>query len=373
MLPLQTFSQLVSTAAAAVQGAAAQLIDLTAGSVLRAILEANAAIALWLQALIVQVLQMTRAATSNGSDLDSWMADFGVARLPAVAAEGRLTFARFSALQSAVVPVGSIAKSADGTQSFAVIADTTEATWSSAAGGYLVPAGTISIDVPVVALVPGSGGNMLAGIVTTLASALPGIDTVTNQVTFAGGLDAESDFALRARFTSFLSSRPQATNIAVGYAVTSLRQGLDFTVVENALPDGSARPGTFLVVVDDGTGSPPPPLLQTVATAVEVVRPVGSSFSVQPPSLVMTNVTMAVATSPSAVHTTVAATVQIAIEAYINGLPIGSPLPWSRLSQIAYQASPDVLNVTNVLLNGGTVDLMPGPTGIIRPTSVVVA
>ena len=41
-LSLQNFSALVEQAAAAVQGSAAQLLDFTAGSVLRAILEANA-------------------------------------------------------------------------------------------------------------------------------------------------------------------------------------------------------------------------------------------------------------------------------------------------------------------------------------------
>ena len=65
-LQLQTFTSLVSSAAAAVQGAASQLVDLTVGSVLRAVLEANASLALWLQWLILQVLRTTRAATSQG-------------------------------------------------------------------------------------------------------------------------------------------------------------------------------------------------------------------------------------------------------------------------------------------------------------------
>ena len=82
-LSLQTFTTLVQNMAAAVQSAATQLLDLTVGSVMRAVLEANASVALWMQWLILQVLQMTRAATSIGSDLDSWMADMSLARLPA--------------------------------------------------------------------------------------------------------------------------------------------------------------------------------------------------------------------------------------------------------------------------------------------------
>ena len=52
-LQLQDFTTLVRNMAAGVQGSASALIDLTTGSVLRAILEANASLALWLQWLIV--------------------------------------------------------------------------------------------------------------------------------------------------------------------------------------------------------------------------------------------------------------------------------------------------------------------------------
>lgn len=93
-LSLRTFSTLVQNMAAAVQASAMQLLDLTVGSTLRAVIEANASIALWMQWLILQVLRITRAATSSGADLDSWMADLSVTRLPAIAATGIVTFSR---------------------------------------------------------------------------------------------------------------------------------------------------------------------------------------------------------------------------------------------------------------------------------------
>src|ERR1019366_9585348 len=105
-LQLRTFDTIVAAAAAAVQAAATTVLDLTVGSVLRAILEANAGLGLWLQWLILQVLQTTRAATSTAGDLDTWMADFGLTRLAAVAANGIVTFSRFSPVTTALVPVG---------------------------------------------------------------------------------------------------------------------------------------------------------------------------------------------------------------------------------------------------------------------------
>ena len=120
-LQLQTFTALVQNMAASVQSAASQLLDLTVGSTLRAVLEANASIALWMQWLILQVLQTTRAATSSGADLDSWMADLSLIRLPAATASGHVTFSRFTATASAFVPVGALVRTADGAQTFAAL------------------------------------------------------------------------------------------------------------------------------------------------------------------------------------------------------------------------------------------------------------
>ena len=185
-LQLQNFTTLVSNAAAAVQGSARQLIDLTIGSTLRAILEANAALALWMQWLIVQVLATTRAATSNGVDLDSWVADFSLARLPASTAAGQATFARFTPTQQALVTPGTNVRTTDGSQTFAVTVDTTNNAWNAGQGGYVVGAGIASVTLPITASAPGSIGNVQSGSITLLASAISGIDTVSNAAPLGG-------------------------------------------------------------------------------------------------------------------------------------------------------------------------------------------
>jgi len=371
-LQLQNFSALVTGAAAAVQGAARQLVDLSVGSTLRAMLEASASMALWLQWLILQMLQMTRAATSVGSDLDSWMADFTVSRLPAVAAAGTVTFSRFVAVAPALVPAGTNVLTADGTQTFQVIAASTVAGYSAAQNGYVLVAGQVSIDVPVAAVVAGGLGNVQAGVVTQIAAALPGVDTVTNGLPFQGGLDAESDAAFRARFQTYLASRSRATPTAVGYAVASVQQGLQYTIEENALPSGGTQLGSFVVTVDDGTGNPPNALLTSVAAAIEPMRPIGTTFAVQPPVVSWATISMTVTVTGDAVHAVVAAAVVGAITGYVDALPIGTPLPWSRLTQQAYQASALIGNVGAVLLNGGTADLVPPASGVVKAAGVTV-
>ena len=366
-LQLRDFASLVSAAAAAVQASSRALVDLSVGSMLRAILEANASVALWLQWLILQVQSMTRAATSQGDDLDSWMVDFALARLPAVVATGQVRFARFATTEAALVPAGALVRTADAALGFVVREDAAHPAWNAAQSGFVMGAGVGSVVVPVEAAAAGSEGNVLAGSITLIADALAGVDTVANDGPLTGGLDAESDAALRLRFRDYLASRSRATPVAVGHAVASLRQGLRYSIAEGV------GTGVFVVTVDDGTGAPAPALLSEVATAIEAVRPLATSFTVQPPELHPTDVSMTLTTAADAVQVEVAGLVQQAITAHMSALGIGETMPWTRLAQLAYGASPAVVNVTDVLLNGVTADAVPDADGVVRPGSIVVS
>lgn len=372
-LQLQTFTSLVSAAAAAVQGSAQQLIDLTVGSTLRALLEASASVGLWMQWLILQVLQMTRAATSVGADLDSWVADFGLTRLPAVASDGNVTLARFVPLSTALVPAGTELRTGDNAQSFLVVADASNPAWSAAQNGFTLGATQAAVTVPVVAVVAGSAGNVQAGTISLIGAALPGIDTVTNVAPLQGGLDAESDPALRARFQNYINTRSRATPAAVGYAVSSVQQGLQYTLAENQAPDGTVQLGVFTLTVDDGSGAPSDTLLAMVTQAVEAVRPVGSMFTVRRPTVVPAQIALTVAVADSTAAQSVQQEVVAALTTYVNALPVGTVLAWSRLMQVAYGADPGVTNVHSVQLNGGQSDLDPGPAGVVKATGVTVS
>ncbi len=371
-LSFQTFSSLVENMAASVQSASSQILDLTVGSVTRALLEANASIGLWMQWLILQVLQCTRAATSNGPDLDSWMADMTLTRLPAVAAIGRVTFSRFTPSAPALIPVGALVRTADGSQSFSVTVEPSNTSWNQALNGFSVPAGVAGLSIPVVAVVAGSAGNVQAETITLLATAIPGVDTVVNPEPLQGGLDAESDTAFRGRFQNFIQSRSRATPLAVGYAVSSIQQGLNYTIQENIDTSGNPLMGNFVVTVDDGSGYPNPTLLATVSGAVEAVRPIGSTFSVQPPTVITANVTLVVEASAGFVKSNLIQPVSEAISSYINTLPIGSTLPITRVAQLAYDAAAGISNVSQVAVNGASADIVPAPTGVVKTGSMAI-
>jgi uncharacterized phage protein gp47/JayE len=372
-LSLQNFSTMVEGMAASVQGAAGTLLDLTVGSVLRALLEANASVALWLQWLIVQVLSSTRLATSGGADCDSFGADFGFARLPAVAASGQVTLARFTQSTVAFIPVGTSVSTAGNTQSFLVVVDPTNANYNAAADGYTLAAGVAGLTVAVVAALPGSAGNIQPAALALLSSAIPGVDTVTNVAACTGGLDAESDTAFRARFGNYLASLSRATNVAVGAAIAGIQQGLSYGISENLNQAAVTQMGHFVVTVDDGSGDPPAGLLTTVQQAVDAIRPVGSSFAVQGPVVSTANIALTLTTTAAASHAAAVAAAATAIETYIAGLPVGATLSYTRLAQLAYDAATTITNVSGLLLNGAAADLVPPIFGVVRVGTVTVA
>lgn len=252
----RTFSQLVSDQVVAIQGAAAGLVDFNVGSVLRAFTEAMALVALWLQGQVLSLLLTTRASTSTGADLDTWMGDYGLTRVGAIEARGDVVLTRFSTTGEAEVPLGSRVETLDGSQSFLVVADTNNPAWSAGRQVYVLSPGDGAITVPVVSMSAGAAGNVAANQVSVINGAMPGIDTVANPSGFAGGSDAESDAAFRVRFQLFIASLSKATAAAVAYAIAALQQNLKHIIVENESYAGSVQYGYFYVVIDDGTGTP---------------------------------------------------------------------------------------------------------------------
>jgi len=366
MLPLLTFSVLLERFAATVQGSAAVALDFTIGSVLRALGEAVSSLCLWLQWLIFLVGQKIRAATCVGNDLDTWMAQFGVIRLPAVAASGTVTFSRYTPTSSALVPVGATVKTADGATTYLVIADATKPYWSATNNGYLIPATYASGDVTVQAMVGGGSGNALAGYISLIATAISGIDTVSNALAFTDGVDAESDTAFRARFTVFMASLARATIAAIQYAISTVQVGLTATIQENIAVGGAAQAGNFVVTVDDGSGSPPSGVLTNVAMAVDAYRPVATSFNVLAPTVVTATVALTITVAAPGSKTLLEPLVATAINAYINSQPMGGTLLITRLYVIAYWVDPAITNVSDLTINGFTTDVAASPAQVIK-------
>jgi hypothetical protein len=108
-----------------------------------------------------------------------------------------------------------------------------------------------------------------------------------------------------------------------------------------------------------------------VYAAIEAVRPLAVHFGVFAPMVVKVKAQMKIQTA-GADHTTTAAQVTEAIKNYINALGLGATLPFTRLAQIAYDASPAVKNVSAVQLNGATDDLIATKKQTFKAEAIVV-
>lgn len=376
-LPL-TFTQMVGLQYARAQAVAGRTLDSRVGATLRSLFEGQAAVTTWVQVLLLQVRDRSRLVTSSGLDVDTFVGDFALGRLPAIGAAGTVTLGRLSATGSAVVPVGgSVGAATDLVADFTITADVGhpayDATVNAGGGGYVLQQNTYTVDVPVHATTPGLSGNVGTGVITLQRSAMPGIDTVTNSLPLTGGEDAESDESIKARFPLYIASLSKATRIAIEAAISAVQQGLTFSVEENEDEQGAFRPGHFVVVVDDGTGTPPPALLARVYAAVDAVRALTVTFSVRPPVVLAANISLSISVGPGGSKPALVAAVQSALTAYVRGLSVGSPLPFSRISAIAYAVDPSITNVSGTSLNGSIADLVPSLLQVVKPSVIVVS
>ncbi|MBB3175422.1 putative phage protein gp47/JayE [Endobacter medicaginis] len=360
---------------AAAQLAASTVLDTSVGSVLRAIFEGTSTVATWLQAEVLQLAMMMRLSTATGADVDSWLADWGLTRLPAVPATGTITLSRYTSTGSATVEVGWVVQTGDLTQQYQITADGTNLYWSASvgsSGGYIIPVGTASITVPISAVTAGSAGNVIAGAIDLVGTAMPGVDLVSNATATGGGADAESDVAFKARFLLFIRGLTSGTIPAVQVAIADTQEGLTYSIAENQDEQANFSPGHFVITIDDGSGYPPAALKTVVYAAVDAVRPVGSTFSVQSPNVIPVAVSLTLTLGSGSTKLALTPAIQSAISTYINSLSVGQILSVTRIAQLAYNASPVVTNVSSITLNGAGTDLQPAANAVVKAGAVTI-
>jgi uncharacterized phage protein gp47/JayE len=128
-----------------------------------------------------------------GGDLDDFCSLFGITRIPAQRATGVVTFSRPSDANT----LATIVTIPPGSQEIAM---TNPIVYCQTTVSAIMNVNDSTANVPVQAVVAGSQGNVPAGLLNTIASALSGITSCTNTSALTGGQDRESDTDLRTRF-----------------------------------------------------------------------------------------------------------------------------------------------------------------------------
>lgn len=338
------------------------------GPFITAIVYATSLVGLVLQRLIQIVLNVSRLSTSTGDDVDSFVEDFGLSRLPGVKATGVATLSRIvTAVSQIPILVGTRLQTQDNPPViFQVLADTNNASFDLGRNAYLLQSGAQSVDVTVEALEIGIGGNVLPGTLTKIATSLPGIDNVINGSNFINGADQEGDDDLKVRFALYIQSLSKSTMTAILSAIANVQAGLIYTVTENTNIDGTANNGQFIALIDDGTGFPNNSLLDDIARSIENNRPIGVRPIVLGPTLVrQVQVYAVIAYDPNLVPDALAfrSAIKSYLVDYINGTSFRDT---PRLS-VLYRT------IWNTVSPGDAIETTIAPTGVSSSNQLYVS
>lgn len=354
-IPTQTRGQFVSNAVTAAQAANDSNLTFQTGSTELALVEGDIANWLWLQAQITVVASAIRLATSKGNDVDTFIADFGLKRLPAVAASGNLTFSRFTNTSQAVVPIGAIAQTSSVIQ-FTVTLDATNPNYNSSLNGYVIAPGVSSVSVPAQALVAGSAGNVTANTITVIASVIVGVDTVNNTSDFSGGEDIETDDAVKKRFVLFLASLSRATEEALEYALSIVQDGLKYKLIENKdYGTGNTLLGQFYAVISDGNTTANNNLLQNALANLNRYRAFAVAASDYWATTIPVDIVATITVVSGSDSTSIITQANTNVTNYIKALNIGDTLFYNRIAGLIYDAGIDPDTLANNILSVDTL------------------
>jgi hypothetical protein len=190
-----------------------------------------------------------------GSALDDFVNLFGMTRLQARRATGVVTFAApAAATQATSVPAGSAVSTYDSPPITFVTLIT-----------GVMPIGAISIDVPIIAQVGGSAGNVPPNAIAGFSTPLSGFSTLANTNATSGGSDAESDDALRTRFENTVFRNMAGTEqMFLGVAQENPQ-----TVLANVI--GAAKTHLEQIQITGGVG-------QSTIQAAKYIYPINYVF-----------------------------------------------------------------------------------------------
>ena len=281
------------------------------------------ALAAQVYALYVQADWVTRQAfpqTAEGEYLDYHAQLRSLERKPALPAQGTVRFTAGEAAQSdRPISEGTVCMTA-GLVRFA----TTQAA--------VLPAGELTVDVPVQALEPGTAGNVSAQTVVSMAVAPMGIASCTNPQAFAGGADGEGDEELRARILDTFRRLPNGANAAF------YEQGaLSFDQVAAAAVIPKPRGlGSVDVIVSTLAGTPGEELLEQLQDYFEQRREIAVDVQVKAPTPVTVNVAVQVKAKGGWDKTQVLDQVEEALEGWFDGKLLGQDVLLARLGSLIY-------------------------------------
>ena len=293
--------------------------------------------------LYVQAGWVTRQAfpqTAEGEYLDLHAQLRGLERKQGSAAQGKVLFlASEAAATDRTIPVGTVCMTA-GLVRFETVRQA------------VLPAGELSLEVPVRAMEAGSAGNVSAGTILSMAVAPVGISACTNPEPCAGGSDQEEDEALRLRVLDTFKRLPNGANNAF------YEQGaLSFEQVAAAVVIPRPRGvGSVDVVVSALSGLPGQDLLDQLTAYFQQRREIAVEVQVRAPRTVTVDLTVKVLPQGGQDAGQVLQRVKERLRSWFDGKRLGQDILLAQLGNLIYSCD----GVENYAVTSPAADLKVG-------------
>lgn len=205
------------------------------------------------------ILELGFADTSQAEYLERRTAELGVFRKQATKAEGSLNF---TGAEGAEIPIGTRCL----TESGIIFISTTYG---------VIQGGTATVSAE--AAEAGAQGNVSPEQITAIENAPNGIKTVSNIAVFEGGVDAESDADLKARYLLKVRKPITSGNI---YHYEKWATDVEGVSRARVFPLWNGN-GTVKVVVAGSDGrAPSPAIIADVGANIDREKPIGATVTV---------------------------------------------------------------------------------------------
>ena len=228
----KTFDEVANAVLAELATTQTDMTDFNVGSIGRNMIEAVASQigtsstqTESLYAVLESVYESGFVGTAVGTDLEQLVALVGITRLTATKAIGTATFTRV------VGTTGNIIIAA-GTRLSTVKSGTSQPVYFVTTAQVTLPDGNTDIDADVIAETAALEGNVGAGSLTVIVTPITNVASVTNAAAASGGLDIETDEALRARASAALNVAGKATAAAIKGVVEAVA-GIQTAIVDD--------------------------------------------------------------------------------------------------------------------------------------------
>jgi uncharacterized phage protein gp47/JayE len=302
--------------------------------------------------------------TATGAALDRRLADYGLARPAAAAANGVLTVNVDADVE---IPAGTIVRTVPptGTESKRYRVDANPATLS---GAWPITGAAGSGQVRIVAILAGLAGNTSANTITQLENPVAGVTAVTNAQPLVNGRAAASDEEFREFFRSYLASLTRGTRGSIGHQLleyvdpaSGVKPIHSLALVEwggSTLLSSGGQPVALQIYIEDGTGTAPAPLVDQIQALVDGddsedsgLRSAGVPTEVLSAQVLPVNVELACDIAAPASPTSVQAEIANVIREFVGRLPVGGQLITGELQgQLVFaQLFRRVMDVPSVL------------------------